>query len=255
MSKMTIKNIEINYKIIDNNSNNNIVFLHGWGGNSNSFLPVARQLDKYNSYLIDLPGFGESSLPNTVFSSYDYAKIIKNFISNLKINNITLVGHSFGGKIASIIASENPSWLSSLVIISAPGIKYQKPLSIRWKIFLYKSLSRFFKILGLKNIINSLSKKFGSDDYRNSHGIMREILKNIVNEDISNDIKNISKKTLIIWGENDDSVPLIVGKKYNEFIKNSELIVYPNARHFPFLESFDKFLNDLKKFLGEIYNE
>lgn len=250
--KKKISDITINYKVIENGTKN-ILFLHGWGANLNSFLPVAKEL-KCRSFLIDLPGFGESSLPNSIYSSYDYANLIERFINELNLDSLILVGHSFGGKIASLIASKNPSWLEKVVIISSPGIKTKKKFKTRLKIFTYKLLAKIFYTFGLKKSLEKLRNKFGSQDYKSSKGIMREILKNVINEDISTELKKIKKDTLIIFGKNDDAVPVEVGIKFNQYIENSKLIVYENAGHFPFLENFDSFLYDLKKFIGEINN-
>jgi pimeloyl-ACP methyl ester carboxylesterase len=230
-----------------------VIFLHGWGGNLYSLFPVARQLN-YKSILIDLPGFGKSTTPNNPISSFEYAAIIEKLIENSAIDEAVLVGHSFGGKIAAIIASHNPEWLKGLVLISSPGIKLSEPLHFKFKKYIYKTLKKIISILPKnEKTLEILRNIFGSEDFKNSKGILREILKIVVNEDISNLLVKIQSKTLLIWGKRDKDVPLKVGIKFNELIKNSKLIVYENAGHFPYLENFDSFINDLNNFLSEVY--
>jgi len=230
-----------------------VIFLHGWGGNLHSLYPVARQLN-YKTVLIDLPGFGQSDIPNSPISSFEYASIIQKLIESSGINKAVLIGHSFGGKIATIIASKNPEWLKGLVLISSPGVKLKKPLFVQLKKYTYIVLKKIISIFpNNEKILEKLRNLFGSEDFKNSKGIMRETLKIVVNEDISNILREIKSKTLLIWGKKDRDVPLKVGIKFNELIKNSKLIVYENAAHFPYLENFDTFLNDLNNFLSEVF--
>ena len=61
---IVINNIKINYIKKEIGSKTNIIFLHGWGANINSFMPVINEVSKkYNVYAIDLPGFGLSDEP------------------------------------------------------------------------------------------------------------------------------------------------------------------------------------------------
>ncbi|OOC44896.1 alpha/beta fold hydrolase [Thermosipho sp. 1074] len=235
----------IHYEIIPKGKKN-ILFLHGWGADFSYFKPIAEKLE-YTSILVDLPGFGKSSKPPFVMSSFDYANTIENFIESLNLDSISLIGHSFGGKIAAILASKNPKWLDKLVIISAPGIR-RKNLKLRCKVLTYKLLVKVFKFLNLNT--QYLRERFGSEDFKNSQGIMREILKVVVNEDISEELKKIKSETLIIWGDLDNAVSFDVVKEFERLIQNSKLIIYKNVSHFPFLENYDRFLNDLKIFLG-----
>ncbi|ABR30354.1 alpha/beta hydrolase [Thermosipho melanesiensis] len=236
---------QLHYEIIPGNKKN-ILFLHGWGASFLYYKQIAKKLE-YTSILLDLPGFGKSPIPKKIMTSFDYANVISQFVEFLNLKDVVVVGHSFGGKIAAILASKNPEWMDKLVIISAPGIK-RRNLKLKTKVAIYKILFRIFRTFGFN--VNRLREKFGSEDYKNSKGIMREILKGVVSEDISEEIKKINKNTLIIWGEFDDAVPIYVAKEYKRLIKNSKLIIYENAGHFPFLENIDRFLKDLKNFVG-----
>ncbi|MBO8161381.1 MAG: alpha/beta hydrolase [Thermosipho sp. (in: Bacteria)] len=246
-----IRGLKINYEVIGKGKN--IIFLHGWGGNLHSLHPIAKQIN-YRSILIDLPGFGKSDIPDRIIDSFEYAEIINELIDSFNLSEAVLVGHSFGGKIATIIASKNPKWLRGLVIIASPGIKIKKDLKTLLKIYTYKFLKKIVSLFPQKEkYLEKLKKKFGSEDYRNAKDIMREILKKVINEDISNILSKINCKTLLIWGKKDKAVPKIVGQKFNELIKESKLVMYENAGHFPYLENFERFISDLNNFLSEVY--
>ena len=90
-----INNLKINYIKREVGSKTNIIFLHGWDANINSFMPVINEVSKkYNVYAIDLPGFGLSDEPSKDYMVEDYSKIVLEFINKLKLENVVLIGHS-----------------------------------------------------------------------------------------------------------------------------------------------------------------
>jgi pimeloyl-ACP methyl ester carboxylesterase len=92
-------------------------------------------------------------------------------------------------------------------------------------------------------------KYIGSDDYRNASAIMRKIMVNHVNTDLSEDAKHISASTLLIWGESDTFVSLDDAKRLEELIPDSALIVLPGT-HYAYLENLEQVTNIIKSLLG-----
>ena len=90
----------------------------------------------------------------------------------------------------------------------------------------------------------------GSDDYKNSTNIQKEIMKNAVNYNQRKLLNKITKETLIIWGALDKITPLKDAKVFKKLIKNSELIIIPKTKHFPFLEEPIYFKTILNNYLG-----
>ena len=93
-------------------------------------------------------------------------------------------------------------------------------------------------------------RKFGSDDYENSKGTMRAILVKSIHENILNLLPKIKVPTLLFWGEKDDSTPIEAGKIMQRSITDSKLTVFADSGHFPFLDDQEKFMMELKDFLG-----
>ena len=94
-----------------------VLFLHGYGGSINSFLPFAERLkNDYKVVLVDLYGFGESKFPDYPLDTYDYATQLYLKLRELKIDRLSIVAHSFGGRLALVLASmfdlniENPKY-------------------------------------------------------------------------------------------------------------------------------------------------
>jgi pimeloyl-ACP methyl ester carboxylesterase len=78
-----------------------IVFLHGWGADKENLSAIYNQLTEYYRIIsFDLPGFGGSTRPEWNWGSREYALEIKECLGELNINYYSIIGHSFGGKIA-----------------------------------------------------------------------------------------------------------------------------------------------------------
>lgn len=104
---INIENIDINYELSGDTNTETVIILHGWGANLKTFAPVSKYLSKkYKVYSIDLPGFGESSEPDSTYNVSSYANVVLNFIKVMDINNPTLIGHSFGGRVIMKMVGE-----------------------------------------------------------------------------------------------------------------------------------------------------
>ena len=231
---------DINYIRYGNNKSRTIVMLHGWGQNIEMMKFIGNKLDE-DVLIIDLPGFGKSKEPDTVLSIYDYANLVHDLISNLEIKNIILIGHSFGGKIALAYASKYK--VEKLVLLASPFKSKENKINIRTKV-----LKKLKKVPGLNKLEEFAKKHIGSTDYKNASGIMREILVKHVNLDITEDVKKITCPTLIIWGDNDECVPVSDGKLLEKLIKDSGLIVFEGCTHYAYLERLDQLIRILNEF-------
>lgn len=250
---INIDGMNINY--IVEGEGNPVVVLHGWGANIETVLPIVNILkSSYQVYAIDLPGFGKSDEPYDVFGSFEYAEIIKKFIDHFKLEKISLIGHSFGGKLSIIISSKYKDYVDKLVLIDSAGLIPKRTLSYHIKVKSYKLAKKLYKLFFFwkkeNEIAEIINKKFGSDDYRNSSGIMRKILVKVVNEDLSYLLEDIECPTLLIWGDLDDATPLYQAKIMEEKIKNSGLVVLEGTGHFSYVEDYNKFALVLKSFFN-----
>lgn len=228
-----------------------LIMLHGWGQDVSTFWGVVQLLkDKYTIYLIDLPGFGRSDSPKNPYTIYDYSELIKEFILKEKLNKPIVLGHSFGGRVAIKLFSSYPKLVDKLVLEDSAGIRSKTGFL---KILVYVSVKIFHylipNIFNLKDRIRyKFYKKLGLD-YINA-GILIDTFKNILNEDLSGDLKKIDAETLLIWGEKDPTgeTSLKNGKKMYQLINNSRIEVFEGVGHFPHLEKPEKFAYYVKDF-------
>ncbi len=223
-----IKDIDINY--VQYGTGKDVVLLHGWGQNIQMMDPLGKLLKNCRITILDLPGFGSSMEPSFAYNISDYASLLHEFLKELKIDNPILIGHSFGGRIAIYYASTYP--VSKLVLFGSPFIKREND-SLKLKVF--KSLK---KIKFLNNLAEVMKNHLGSEDYKNASGVMRQILVNTVNTDLSSNASKITCPTLLIWGNNDEAVPVSEAKKLESLINDSALIVL-NGTHYCYLENLN----------------
>lgn len=216
--KFDNKNFDISYEIVNPSSKDDIVFLHGWGSNKQlmkqsfeKFLPNFRHI------YIDMPGFGKSS-NEYILTTQEYSKIIDEFLKTLNSNTVAIAGHSFGGKVATLLNPKN------LILLSSAGILEEKPLIVKLKI----KFAKFMNALGL----NTLTKVFRSKDVNTMSENMYSTFKNIVDEDFTNYFKNYKKNGMIFWGEDDSATTLPSGKKIHELIENSSFTSYKGDHYF-----------------------
>ena len=222
------------------NGKSNIVILPGWGDTRTTFNNLISVLKEYYTiYIIDYPGFGNSKFPNRDLDIYDYANLIKEFITINGIDNPIIISHSFGGRISIILSGLYKIPIKKMILIDAAGIKHTKKFKLRFKQTIYKLLKKIGMILPKKTksiYLNKLINIFGSNDFKNLDPNIRKTFIKVINEDLTKYLKNIDTSTLLIWGENDLDTPIDDGKLMNISIEDSGLIIIPNASHFPYLE-------------------
>lgn len=209
---------DISYDILNPTSKKTILFLHGWGSNKEIMKQAfANTLKEYKHIYLDMPGFGNTP-NNTPLTTQDYVRIIKLFLDELNIEPKIIAGHSFGGKVATLL---NPP---CLILIASAGIKVPKPLSVKAKIALFKLL----KPLGF----SKLRSFFVSDDAKGMNEAMYETFKYVVNEEFEDNFKSVTSKTILFWGKDDSATPLWTAKKITQMITDSKLYSYDGDHYF-----------------------
>ena len=250
--KIKVKGLNLNY--IVEGEGNNILIMHGWGANINTVVPIVNVLNKhFKVYALDLPGFGESEEPKEPFDSFQYAEIVKEFIDKMKIDKVTLIGHSFGGKLSIILGSKHPDLVNKIVLVNSAGLIPKRGLKYYVKVYSFKSARFIYKNLFFwmsnEKKMERFYKKFGSTDYKNSSGVMRKILVKVVNENLKSILKQVKAPTLLIWGDKDTDTPLYMAKIMEKEISDSGLVILEGTGHYSYLDDYQRFAVILKTFL------
>lgn len=238
-----IKDININYINYGNKNGDTLVFLHGWGQNIAMMQPVADPfINDFNIIIVDLPGYGMSEEPKYDWQVIDFVECIHELLNQLNIDNPILIGHSFGGKISLLYASKYK--VKKLILFASPFKKEIQKQNLKLTI-----LKTAKKIPGLNKLEDFAKKHIGSTDYKNASPLMRKILVNTVNLDITEDVKKIKCPTIIIWGTNDEAVDITRAYELEKLIEDSGLIVYDNCTHYAYLENLGQTISIMNSFL------
>ncbi len=218
------------------------LFLHGWGGSTQSFEYFAKE---YNAILVDFPPFGKSQEPKYTYTLDDYIEIINKILTKEKISKVNLVAHSFGGRVAIALARQGI--VNKLVLTGSAGLKPRASIKKSFAKFRYK-IAKFLVKSRLRD--KSYLDKFGSSDYKALGSKMKKTFVNIVNFYQNDMLKDIKCATLLVWGGKDNQTPLYMAKTFEKSIKDSGLVVFEGCGHFAYVEKafeFKKILNNFFK--------
>lgn len=219
--------------------NSPVLLLHGWGCNVNVMRRIFYFLAErgHDVVSIDLPGFGKSITPDPNFTVFSYAELVRSLINKLFSRPVTVLGHSFGGRIALILG--NDPCVERLVLVSAAGMKPRRKLSYYLKVLRYKIAKRRNKLLA----------DYGSDDYKALAPDMRKVFVSVVNTHLEKYAEKVAVPTFLIWGERDDQTPIYMAKRMRRLIKGSKLTVLSGCGHFCFADDFTAFALALEEAL------
>lgn len=248
-----INGLKINYEESGSEkSGESLVLLHGWKNDLEIWQSITPFLINYHVIKLDLPGFGKSDFMPEAWNVSDYAKFLNNFFEKLGISKTTLIGHSFGGRIAVKFGVLYPNKASKLVLIDSGGVRLKS--FRRLAALLLTKLGKIiwlFPLIRLKK--NELRQKFyeaiKANDYLEPNPILKKTLLKIIEEDLRNDAKKINSPTLIIWGEKDLITSRKEGLLLADSVKNSRLIFIKDAGHWPFIEKTPDFIKILTDFI------
>ena len=239
--RKTVNGIGINYE--QKGSGELVVLLHGWGSNIKLFANLIDLLSaKYTVVAMDMPGFGESEEPKTPWCVDDYVQFVIDFLKDYDTKEVTLLGHSFGGRVIIKMHSREslPFKVKKVILVDSAGIMPPKSNKKSWRTRYYKMGKAVLSTKLVQKLapdaLENFRKKMGSADYAAASPMMRQVMVKVVNEDLEPYLPNIKCPTLLVWGVNDTATPLSDGEKMEKLIPDAGLVRLENAGHYSFLE-------------------
>ena len=252
--RKTVCGLDINY--ICKGEGETVLVLHGWGSNITVHKDMIDLLSqKYRVIAPDMPGFGESEEPDEPWCVDDYVDFIIEFLRGFDVSKVTLLGHSFGGRvIIKLCARETDFSVEKVILVDAAGVKPETSPEQKFKQAVYHKTKWFFSSALVKklcpDLLDNLRKKNGSADYNAASDTMKKTLVNVVNEDLCDLMPSVKCPTLLIWGRLDTATPLSDGQTMEKLMPESALVILENAGHFSFLDQSAQFLRILASFMN-----
>jgi len=234
--EITVNGVKTSYQVFGEGQP--FLILHGWGSNSERWVNIAEKIteglptgESFKVIVPDLPGFGESDQLKTAWNMNNYIKWAEEFVKEIGIKEFYLMGHSFGGALACKFAIKYPQEVKKLFLVSAASVRKRTT-----KKNALRNISKIVKLFSFLPFYAFLRKGFykfiiRKSDYPYVDGVMKETFKNVISEDLSQFTGFIRTPTVIIWGDKDKSTPVEDAYFMNQKIKDSKLVVIPNAGH------------------------
>ncbi len=246
---LIVDDLLINYELMGKGKA--VLLLHGWGDSARTFKALAQDLSK--SYLIislDLPGFGHSEAPKTVWNLDNYAVFLDHFLSKLAIQPYAVIGHSNGGALAIRAIAISKLKASKLVLLAASGIRNKhglKRIGLKIVAKTGKAATLWLPSGYRQRLRQRLYGTIGSDLLVVPS--LQETFKQTVRQDVQADAAKLSIPTLLIFADQDPAIPLADGRTYNQLIKKSDLKIMHSANHFVHHDQPEQVLTLIKEFL------
>jgi pimeloyl-ACP methyl ester carboxylesterase len=235
-----------------------IVILPGWLLGSDRYLPLKQELTRagFNAEIVDFPGFEQGTALFRAWNLTDYVNFLRNYLKTHHLNKPVFICHSFGGRVALKLLSEEPTVAQALILSGTPG--YRSLYSNRR--LLVTTISQIGRKL-IKVPPFSLLGDFptrifyvvvGARDLSKLSGFIRQTFINIVEEDLEVYMKKIRVPTLLLWGVDDPLVGLEIAEKMHATIPRSKLVTLPATRHNVPYRQPELFVAQVKAFLDSL---
>jgi pimeloyl-ACP methyl ester carboxylesterase len=183
------------------------------------------------------------------------AKYVNRFLEALDLNGVHLLGNSLGGHVALVHTLKNPERVKSLVLTGSSGLFENGmgdsyPRRGDYEYIKNKTALTFYDpAIATKELVDEV---YSITNNRLKVIKIIALAKSAIRNNLGEELNQINKPTLLIWGNNDTITPPFVGHEFNKLIPNSELHFIDKCGHAPMMEVPDEFNKILHGFLNKL---
>ena len=232
-----------------------LLMLHGAGG-AGSWLPYMADLATRHDVIVpEHPGFGASDTPDWLDTIPDLANFYLDFLDQLDLKNVNLVGHSLGGWIAAELAARNTSRLASLTLVAAAGIHVKGVAQV--DSFLRNDEQRVRDFFHDPKRADEMLKHLSRPELEDVNLKNRTTTAKLIWQPRGYDphlhkwLHRIDVPTLLLWGANDKLFPKEYAAAFQKLIPGSSVTIIPDCGHIPQVERRSAFIAALEAFLDK----
>jgi len=267
-----VDDAEIHYQEAGDPNAPPLILVHGFASSTLVWSKVFLKLAEagYRVIAPDMLGYGYTSKPRSAeYTIKSQARMISRLMDRLGIGKATIIGSSYGGAVAATIALDYPECVENLILVGA--VNNNEPLRFNlMRLFGARLVGDVVSplLIGSRRLLRMRMKRVYDrhewvlDERRvdarhlplRAADTHRAIIRTVRGWDadrISRDAHLIRRPTLLLWGDNDQEVPLADGKRLHQQIPGSRLIVFQYCGHLPHEEYPDEFVEVVHNFVQD----
>jgi pimeloyl-ACP methyl ester carboxylesterase len=254
-----------------------ILLIHGIGDNSTTWSTVQSALaQRFTVIAPDLLGHGKSDKPRADYSVAAYANGMRDLLSVLDVERVTVVGHSLGGGVAMQFAYQFPQLVDRLILVGAGGVT--KDVNVALRIAATPMGTEALALLRLPLVLPALQavgrvggallgKTAAGRDIPDMLRILADLPEPTASSAFARTLRAVvdwrgqvvtmldrcylteSVPVQLIWGSHDSVIPVGHARMAHSAMPGSRLEVFDGSGHFPFHDDPDRFVEVVEKFI------
>ncbi len=231
-----------------------LVFVHGLGAESLNWVPAMLSFrHKFHVYAIDLLGHGQSERPDIAYSITQQSEMLHQFLADRNALPADVVGVSMGGWVTLKLAIDHPDAVNRLVVADAAGLKFQTDITV--KSFLPATHDEFVQFMAMltprvhdapyplrRDFLNQVAERAWI-----THRIFDSFL--TYQDVLDGKLQSINAPVLVVWGREENLIPMSVGEEMKQQIPNASLLVCDDSGHLAIYECWNKLKPSIAEFL------
>lgn len=261
-----------------------VLLIHGIGDNSTTWHTVQTMLARRFTVIApDLLGHGQSDKPRADYSVAAYANGMRDLLSVLDVDRVTVVGHSLGGGVAMQFAYQFPQFVDRLVLVGAGGVT--KDVNVALRIAALPGVSESLALLRLPMVLPALQvlgrvggTVLGSTGVGRDLPDMLRVLADLPEPTASSAFARTLRAVVdwrgqvvtmldrcyltesvpvqLIWGRQDSVIPVSHARLAHAAMPGSALEIFEESGHFPFHDDPERFVEIVEGFIdGSVPSE
>jgi pimeloyl-ACP methyl ester carboxylesterase len=242
MSVLILQNEIVHYEVLGRGKP--LLFLHGWVGSWRYWMPAMQAASiGFRTYALDLWGFGDTAKSPAYYSLEQQTNLVDQFMQEMGIAKIALIGHGLGAVVAARYAQQNQKWVDRLLAVSMPDGTHT--LNQRLSTAPPTELAEW--LLTRTPDSEAARVEAPKADAR----AIQLSLSNLESQDHKSLSKTLGTPTLFVYGLNDPAISTPnQSENGTELPEHIHQIIFEQSGHFPMLEEPSKFNRLLADFLS-----
>jgi pimeloyl-ACP methyl ester carboxylesterase len=241
------------FKFIEEGEGEPLILLHGLFGALSNFTELIEFFRKDYKVIVPLLPLFDLDILHTSVGGLQ--KFVHRFIEARNYRNIHILGNSLGGHVGLVYVLKHPERIRSLILTGSSGLFENGMGDTYPKRGDYDYIRRKTELTFYDPA--TATKELVDEVYEIVNSRMKVIkiialAKSAIRNNLGEELSQIKKPTLLVWGNNDTITPPFVGREFNKLIPNSELHFIDKCGHAPMMEVPDEFNRILHKFLTKL---